>query len=91
MNKSELIAASAEKAGLAKKDAERLLNAAFETISRELAKGEKVTVTGFGIFEVKERSARTGRDPHTRQSIRIPATKVPAFRPSQSLKDKVGG
>ena len=91
MNKSELIAASAEKAGLAKKDAERLLNAAFETISRELAKGEKVTVTGFGIFEVKERSARTGRDPHTRQSIRIPATKVPSFRPSQSLKDKVGG
>lgn len=90
MNKSELISISAERSGIAKKDAERLLNAAFEAISQELSRGGKVTVTGFGIFEAKDRQSRTGRDPVTRQSIRIPAKKVPSFRPSQSLKDKVG-
>lgn len=90
MNKSELAAISAERAGITKKDAQRLLDVAFETISQELAKGEKVTVTGFGIFEVKTRAPRMGRDPVTGEGIPIPAIKMPTFRPSQSLKDKVG-
>ena len=89
MNKTELIAATAEKAGLTKKDAERALNAAFEAITASLVAGEKVQVSGFGIFETKKREARTGRNPHTKETIQIPATKLPAFKAAKALKDAV--
>ena len=89
MNKPELIAATAEKAGLSKKDTERAINAAIDTIVAALAKGEKVQLSGFGIFEVKEREARVGRNPRTKESIEIPATRTPAFKASKALKDTV--
>ena len=87
MNKTELIAAVAEKSGITKKDAERVINATFETVAAELKKGEKVQISGFGIFEVKEREARVGRNPRTKETIQIPASKVPAFKASKTLKD----
>ena len=90
MNKTELIAATAEKAGLSKKDAERTLNAAIDAITASLVAGEKVQISGFGIFETKDREARVGRNPHTKQAIEIPATRVPAFKASKNLKDIVG-
>ena len=89
MNKTELIAAVAEKAGLTKKDAERVINATVETITESLRKGDKVSVSGFGIFEVKAREARVGRNPRTKETIQIPATKLPAFKASKTLKDAV--
>ncbi len=89
MNKTELIAITAEKTGLTKKDAERAVNAAFEAIAAELAQGQKVQVAGFGIFEVKERQARTGRNPRTKETIEIPASRLPAFKPSKTLKDQI--
>ena len=90
MNKSELIAAAAERAGVAKKDTERIINAALDIIARKLAAGEKVQLSGFGIFETKDRQARVGRNPHTREAVEIPASRVPGFKPSQNLKDIVG-
>jgi len=90
MNKTEWIAATAESAGITKKDAERVLNAAIDAITAELTAGGKVQLSGFGVFEVKEREARVGRNPHTRQSIEIPATRVPAFKASKALKDIIG-
>ena len=90
MNKTDLIAVVAEKSGIAKKDAERVVNATFETITAELIKGEKVQLSGFGIFEVKEREARVGRNPRTKEAIQIPASKAPAFKASKTLKDMVG-
>ena len=89
MNKTELIAAVAEKAGLTKKDAERVVNATLETITESLVNGDKVNVSGFGIFEVKAREARVGRNPRTKETIQIPATKLPAFKASKTLKDAV--
>ena len=89
MNKTELIAAVAEKTGLTKKDAERVINATFETVTASLVKGDKVQISGFGIFEVKAREARIGRNPRTKESIQIPATKLPAFKASKTLKDSV--
>ena len=89
MNKTELIAATAERAGISKKDAERVLNAAIDSITATLVAGEKVQLSGFGIFETKDREARIGRNPHTKESIEIPATRVPAFKASKSLKDAV--
>ena len=89
MNKTELIAAVAAKAGLTKKDAERAVNATVEAITEALVKGEKVSVSGFGIFEVKEREARIGRNPRTKEAIQIPATRLPAFKASKALKDTV--
>ena len=89
MNKTELIAAIAEKAGLTKKDAERALNATIDTLTASLVAGEKVQVAGFGIFETKNREARTGRNPLTKETIQIPATRVPAFKASKTLKDAV--
>ena len=89
MNKTELIAVVAENAGLTKKDAERVLNAAIDTITDSLAKGEKVQLSGFGTFEIKDREARVGRNPHTLESIDIPATRVPTFKASKALKDNV--
>ena len=89
MNKTELVAAVAEKSGLAKKDAERVVSATFETITAQLMKGQKVQISGFGIFEVKSREARVGRNPRTKEAIEIPASKVPAFKASKALKDTV--
>ena len=89
MTKTELIAAVAEKAGLTKKDAERVVNATVETITESLVKGDKVQLSGFGIFEVKAREARIGRNPRTKESIQSPATKLPTFKASKTLKDSV--
>ena len=89
MNKTELIAAVAESAGLSKKDTERVVNAAIDSITNALCKGEKVQISGFGTFEVKDREARVGRNPHTKEAIEIPATKVPGFKASKTLKDTV--
>ena len=89
MNKTELVAVVAEKSGITKKDAERVVSATFETITAQLMKGQKVQISGFGIFEVKEREARVGRNPRTKEAIEIPASKAPAFKPSKALKDTV--
>ena len=89
MNKTELIAAVAEKTGLTKKDAERVVAATFETVTETIKKGDKVSISGFGIFEVKTREARVGRNPRTKEEIKIPATKLPAFKASKTLKDTV--
>ena len=89
MNKTELIAIAAENAGLTKKDTERVLNACIDAITAALVKGEKVQLSGFSIFETKEREARVGRNPRTKEAIQIPATKTPAFKASKTLKDAV--
>ena len=89
MNKTELIAIAAESAGLTKKDTERVVNACLDAITAALCKGEKVQISGFGAFEVKDREARIGRNPHTKETIEIPATKVPGFKASKALKDTV--
>ena len=89
MNKGELINAVASSAKLSKTDAESEVNAIIETISNTLAKGETVQLVGFGTFSVKERAAREGRNPHTGESIKIAASKAPAFKPSKALKEKV--
>ncbi len=89
MNKTELIAAVAAKTGLTKKDAEKVVNATIDSITESLVKGDKVNVSGFGIFEVKAREARVGRNPRTKETIEIPATKLPAFKASKTLKDAV--
>ena len=89
MNKTDLIAAVAQSAGLTKKDTERVLNAAFDTMTAALEKGEKVQLSGFGTFEVKEREARIGRNPHTKEAVEIPATRVPAFKASKTLNDTI--
>jgi len=89
MNKSELIAALAEKTELSKKDAEKALNAFVEVTSGSLAKGEKVQLIGFGTFDVKKRPARMARNPRTGAEIKIAASKAPAFKAGKALKDKV--
>lgn len=89
MNKAELINAAAEKTGLSKKDTEAVLNSVIEVISDALADGDKVQLVGFGAFEVKSRAERTGRNPKTKEPIKIPASKVPVFKPGRALKDAV--
>ena len=89
MNKTELIASVAQQAELTKKDAEKAVKAVFDTVASELAKGEKVQVIGFGTFEVRERSAREGRNPQNGQTIKIAASKSPAFKAGRQLKDLV--
>jgi len=89
MNKTELISSVAEKSELTKKDAEKAVNAIFASVEEALARGEKVQLVGFGTFEVRERKARTGRNPQTGAEIQIPAAKVPAFKAGKSLKDAV--
>ena len=89
MNKTDLVAVAAEKAGLSKKDTERVLNAAIDTVVAALVKGERVQISGFGIFEVKEREARVGRNPRTKEAIQIPASKAPTFKAGKALKDAV--
>ncbi len=89
MNKADLVNQVAEKAGLTKKDAEKALNATFESISDALSKKGKVQLVGFGTFEVRKRAAREGRNPATGKKINIPASNVPAFKAGKALKEKV--
>ena len=89
MNKSELITLAAQNAGMARKDAERVINAAIDAVTAALVNGDKVQLSGFGSFEVKDREARMGRNPHTKEAVEIPATKVPVFKASKALRDNV--
>ena len=89
MNKTELVAAVAEKTGASKKDSEKLVSAVFETVTNTLVAGDKVALVGFGAFEVKERPARTGRNPRTKETIEIPASRAAAFKPGKALKDAI--
>ncbi|MFR1323926.1 HU family DNA-binding protein [Ezakiella massiliensis] len=90
MNKSELVAAIAEKTEMTKKDSERALNATIESITEALSSGDKVQLIGFGTFEVRERKAREGRNPRNPEEvIKIPATKAPAFKAGKALKESV--
>lgn len=89
MNKTELVAAIAEKSELSKKDAEKALKAFSDVVSEELAKGGKVQLVGFGTFEVSERAAREGRNPHTGEAMTIAASKTPKFKAGKALKDLV--
>ena len=87
MNKTELVAAIAEKAGLSKKDAEGAVKAFTDTVAEQLKAGEKIQLVGFGTFEVAERAARTGKNPQTGEAIKIPASKAPKFKAGKALKD----
>lgn len=89
MNKAELINVVAEKAGLSKKDTEKAVTALIDTITAELVAGEKVSLVGFGNFDVKTREARTGRNPKTKEEIQIPAIRIPQFKAGKALKDAV--
>lgn len=89
MTKAELISAIAEKTELSKKDSEKALNALTAVITDTLAKGEKIQLVGFGTFETRDRKAREGINPQTKKKIKIPATKVPAFKAGRALKDAV--
>ena len=89
MNKTELVASVAEKAGMTKKDAEKAINALFASVEGALAKKDKVQIIGFGTFEVKSRGARKGRNPQTGKEITIPASKTPVFKAGKGLKDSV--
>ena len=89
MNKAELINAAADKAGLSKKDTEAAVDAAIKAITEALAAGDKVQLVGFGSFEIRARAASIGRNPKTKEEIKIPASKVPAFKPGKALKDAV--
>lgn len=89
MNKMELIAAMAEETGFTKADAEKALSAFIHQVEAALKDGEKVQITGFGYFEVKERAARIGRNPQTNEEVSIPASKVPVFKAGKSLKEAV--
>ena len=89
MNKTDLISLTAEHTGLTKKDTERVVNAMLDTISAAMARGEKVQLSGFGAFDVKDREKRIGRNPHTKEAIEIPATRVPVFKPSKALRDLI--
>lgn len=89
MNKTEFISAIAEKAELSKKDAEKALKAFTDVVEEELKKGEKIQLVGFGTFEVSERAAREGRNPHTKETMMIAACKAPKFKAGKALKDAV--
>ena len=89
MNKADLVAAMAEKAGVSKKDAEASLKAFTDVVAEELKKGEKIQLVGFGTFEVSERAAREGRNPKTGKTMTIEASKTPKFKAGKALKDEV--
>ena len=91
MNKTELVTAMAEKAGLSKKDAEKALSAFTDVVTSELVKGGKVQLIGFGNFEVAERAERTGTNPATKEKVVIPACKAPKFKAGKALKDLING
>lgn len=90
MTKAELVTNVAAKSGLSKKDAEKAIAGMIDTITETLAKGESIQLVGFGTFEVRDRAARTGINPRTKEKIEIAATKVPAFKAGRALKDAVG-
>ena len=89
MNKTELISACAESTGLSKKDTERVLNAAIDAVTAALVKGDKVQISGFGIFETKNREARMGHNPSNGEAVEIPAARLPQFKAGKALKDAV--
>ncbi len=89
MNKTELITAMVEESGLSKKDCETALNAFITATEKALKEGDKVQLVGFGSFEVKERAARTGKNPATGAEIEIPASKAPVFKAGKALKDAI--
>ena len=89
MNKTELVAAIANKAGISKKDAEASVKAFTDVVAEELKKGEKIQLVGFGTFEVSERAARTGRNPQTGAEMKIAASKAPKFKAGKALKDAI--
>lgn len=89
MNKTELIAAVSEKTGVCKKDCEKTISAMLDQVAETLAQGDKVQIVGFGSFEVKERQARTGRNPKTGEAVEIAASKAPVFKAGKALKDTV--
>lgn len=91
MNKSELVAAIAEQAGFSKKDSEKAVKVFTNVITEELSKGEKVQLVGFGTFETVQRAERKGRNPQTKETITIPASIAPKFKPGKALKDAVNG
>ncbi len=91
MNKADLVAKIADKAAITKKDADIALGAVLASIEEALVAGEKISLVGFGTFETKMRAARTGINPATKAAIKIPASKVPTFKISKALKDKVAG
>lgn len=91
MQKTDFIKAVAERTGVSQKETKQVIDAALDIIAETLAKGEKVTLTGFGTFEVRDRQAREGVNPQTREKIHIPATKTPGFSASSTLKDSVKG
>jgi DNA-binding protein HU-beta len=91
MNKTELIDAVAAETGGSKADAQKSVEAVLDTITTSLKKGDRVALTGFGTFEVRDRAARTGRNPQTGEAIKVKASKVPAFKAGQGLKNAVSG
>ncbi|GAB4118434.1 MAG: HU family DNA-binding protein [Roseiflexaceae bacterium] len=91
MQKTDFIKAVAEKTGVSQKETKLVIDAALQVIEEALKSGQKVTLTGFGTFEVRERQARDGVNPQTREKIKIPATKTPGFSASSTLKDAVKG
>lgn len=91
MNKTELVAAMADKSELSRKDAEKALKAFADVVAEELKKGEKIQLVGFGTFEVSERAARVGRNPQTGAEMKIAASKAPKFKAGKALKDAING
>ena len=89
MNKADLISKIAANSGLSKKDSEKALTATIDAITDALKGGDKVQLVGFGIFDVKQRAARTGRNPKTKEAIKIPASKTPQFKAGKALKEAV--
>ena len=89
MTKTDLIAQVAANTEMSKKSAEQAVNAVFEALGKAMTEGEKISISGFGTFEVRKRKARTGVKPGTKEKIKIPATQYPAFKPGKALKDKV--
>ncbi len=89
MNKAELVGVIADKLNIQRKDANKIVDTFFETITSTLKKGEKVQISGFGAFEVKKREAHLGRNPRTKEDIEIPETNVPQFKPGKALKEAI--
>lgn len=89
MNKVDLVSAMADRAGLTKRDADRAVDAFCSVVQEALSHGDKVSLVGFGTFEVRDRQARMGRNPQTGAQLQIPAARVPAFRPGKTLKETV--
>ena len=89
MNKTDLVTEVAERTGLSKKDTDQVLSAALEAITEAMEAGEKVQIAGFGVFDVKERAPRMGRNPRTKEEIQIPASRLPVFKPGKALRELI--